>query len=237
MGNSYYTAGNGSCKQCNDQEASVIIGFMVITHMGGESVKVVFGDTTIAFNPISKKSKLKATSYGADIALISLNHPDMNGVEQVTRGDKEPFVIDGPGEYEAAGVTVKGVQSASSYDGKERLNTVYVVTLEGMRLCFLGALGSKDLTPELKEVFENIDVLFVPVGDEGVLSPSDAHSVAVKVEAGIIVPIHHGDIGKKDSLKRFLKEEGQEGLKAVDKLTIKKKDVEGKEGEVIVLSS
>ena len=39
------------------------------------------------------------------------------------------------------------------------------------------------------------------------------------------------------SLKQFLKEAGAEGTKAEEKLTIKKKDVAGKENEVVVLSS
>jgi superfamily II helicase len=38
------------------------------------------------------------------------------------------------------------------------------------------------------------------------------------------------------ALKKFLKAEGEESVKPVDKLTLKKKDLEGKEGEVVVLS-
>ena len=38
-------------------------------------------------------------------------------------------------------------------------------------------------------------------------------------------------------IKAFLKEGGQEGVKATDKLTIKAKELIGKEGEIIVLQS
>jgi hypothetical protein len=37
------------------------------------------------------------------------------------------------------------------------------------------------------------------------------------------------------TLKAFLKEAGQDGVKSIEKLTIKKKDLEGKEGEIVVL--
>ncbi len=57
---------------------------MIITNLGIESFKVQFGDTTIAFNPISKESKFKSTRFFADIALVSLNHPDMNGSENLS---------------------------------------------------------------------------------------------------------------------------------------------------------
>ena len=41
---------------------------------------------------------------------MSTNHEDMNGVETTARGDKAPFVISGPGEYEIKGVFVHGFQ-------------------------------------------------------------------------------------------------------------------------------
>ena len=73
---------------------------MIITYLGAEFFKVQFGDITLAFNPISKDSKLKPSRFGADIVFVSTYHEDFNGIDQVTHGDKKPFVIAGPGEYE-----------------------------------------------------------------------------------------------------------------------------------------
>ncbi len=81
---------------------------MVITYYGGDCFKVQFGDTVVAVNPIGKDSSLKAVRFGADIALVGAHDPDYNGIEQVRSAVKEPFVIDGPGEYEIKGVVVKG---------------------------------------------------------------------------------------------------------------------------------
>ena len=39
------------------------------------------------------------------------------------------------------------------------------------------------------------------------------------------------------ALKTFLKESGQEKVESLDKLTLKQKDLIGRQGEVIVLSS
>ncbi|TSC70675.1 MAG: Zn-dependent hydrolase of the metallo-beta-lactamase superfamily, partial [Parcubacteria group bacterium Gr01-1014_46] len=110
---------------------------MIITYHGADFFKVSFGDTTIAVNPISKDSKLKSTKFGSDITLVSLNSPDHNGVDVTSRGEKESFVIQGPGEYEVSGVFIKGFLSKSVYGGSERINTIYTVHLEGMNLCFL----------------------------------------------------------------------------------------------------
>lgn len=214
-----------------------ILSFMVISYHGGECFKISFGDTTLALNPISKDSKLKKIRFGADIALISLNDDDFNGVDQVAHGDKSPFAIVGPGEYEARKVFIRGIPSVSHYGGTERINTIYIISLEGINLCFLGALGTRKINAETKELLGDIDVLFVPIGGDGVLNPSEAHELSVELQPHIIIPMHYDGIGNKDALSVFLKEESVTKNGALDKLTLKKRDLENKEGEVIVLSS
>jgi hypothetical protein len=210
---------------------------MIITYHGVDFFKVSFGDTTIAVNPISKDSKFKSTKFGSDITLVSLNSPEHNGADITSRGDKESFLIKGPGEYEVSGVFIKGFLSKSNYGGEEKINTIYTISLEGMSLCFLGALGDKDLSPETKEAIDGVDILFVPIGGDGVLDPSVAHKLAVQFEPKIIIPSHYGEVGASNALKMFLKEASEESVKPIDKLTIKKKDLEGKEGDIIILDA
>lgn len=205
---------------------------MILTYQGGAAVKVQFGDITLAVNPISKDSKLKASKFGADIALVSVNHPDFNGVDQASLGGKQAFAVTGPGEYEIKDVFIKGFKSESKYGGEDRINTIYTVSLENMNLCFLGALSTKDLPSEVAESIDDIDILFVPVGAEGALAPADAAKLAVKLEPKLVIPLYFDD---RAALKAFLKEAGEESQKPQDKLTLKKKDLEGKEGDVVVL--
>jgi hypothetical protein len=49
----------------------------------------------------------------------------------------------------------------------------------------------------------------------------------------MIIPMDYDAV----SLKAFLKEIGEEKTEAVDKLTLKRKDLEGKESEVVVLKA
>lgn len=210
---------------------------MVINYEGAEFVKITHGDLTVALNPISKDSKLKGSNFGADVCLISINHPDMNGEDVVTRGDKKPFVAKGPGEYEVNGLFIEGFSSKSTYGGEERINTIYSLEIDSMKVVFLGAMGDTDLSNKAKEELSDVDILFVPIGGGGVLNPQEAYKLAVKREPKIIIPIHFGSIGEKDSLKHFLEEAGSEDTKAVDKITLKNKDLIGKQGEVVVLKS
>lgn len=207
---------------------------MIITYLGGSFVKVQFGDTVIAFNPISKDSKLKSSKFGADIVLESINHPDTNGIDSVSFGDKKPFAVSGPGEYEIGGVFITGYLSQSKYDGEDHINTIYSVSLEGMNICHLGALNETELPKEAEEALDDIDILFVPIGGQGVLDPASAYKLAVSISPKIIIPVIYGEYGIKDALKIFLKEAG-ENPQSVVKLTLKKKDLEGKEAEIVVL--
>ncbi|MFZ1074898.1 MAG: MBL fold metallo-hydrolase [Minisyncoccia bacterium] len=212
---------------------------MVITHHGGQCFKVTFGDLTLVFDPIAKGATLPSVRFGADIALVSRDHPDMNGVAEVTFGDKVPFAITGPGEYERQGVVVQGFLSKSEYGlpkGKtDAVNTVYSVVLEDMTLVHLGALSDKELSKEAREGLGEIDVLFVPVGGDGVLSPEDAHKLAVSLEPKIIVPMHWSGVGEPKSLEAFLKSAGN-GSEKVDKFTLKKKDLIGRDGSILVIT-
>ena len=212
---------------------------MVITHHGGQCFKVTLGDLTLVFDPISKKGTLPAVRFGADIALVSRNHPDMNGVEEVTYGDKAPFAITGPGEYERRGVVIQGFLSKSTYGLKkgqeDAVNTVYSVILEDMTLVHLGALAEEELSKEAREGIGEIDVLFVPIGGDGVLTPAKAHELAVALEPKIIIPMHWSGMGAPKSLETFLKDAGN-GSEKLDKLTLKKKDVSGHNGSILVLT-
>lgn len=205
---------------------------MVITYYGEAFVRLQFGDMVIATNPVSRDFDAKASKFGADIALIAQNHPSMNGRDSVSFGAKEAFVIDSPGEYELSGVFVKGLPSVGPHG---RINTVYSVVLEGMSVVHLGGLALDKLTPDALEEISSPDILIVPIGGQDSLDPKSAAKFAASLGPKIIIPVLCGD-KKDDHLPIFLKDIGADKVSPLDKLSLKKKDLEGKEGEVIVLS-
>lgn len=206
---------------------------MVISYQGAQSFKVSFGDTTLAFNPVAKDSKFETVKYGADAAFVSLYHPDFNGVEQVAHGSRQPFVVDGPGEYEIGQVTARGFGVKTNYKGKEYFNTIYQVHLEDINMIFLGAIDNPEIDPKILSELGDIDILFLPIGGGDVLEVPQASKLAVKLEAKLIIPMHYDAA----SLKTFLKEESKEDIKPVDKLTIKRKDINEMAGDVVVLKA
>ena len=206
---------------------------MILTHHEGACVRISAGDTTLVLGPVSKQSKnFKPTNFGADVAFVPLNHPDMNGVEEAGRGEKVPFAVTGPGEYEVKEITVAGFPTKSKWGGSEKINTVYSLHFDGLSVLYLGALRDTNLPSDALEM-DSPDILIVPIGGNGVLSPAEAAKLSVKLEAKIIIPVMYDE----KTLKQFLKESGDEKLKPVEKLTVKPRDVVGKENEVVVLST
>lgn len=206
---------------------------MIITYHEGACVRISAGDTTLVLGPVSKQSKnFKPTNFGADVAFVPLNHADMNGVEEAGRGERVPFAVTGPGEYEVKEITVAGFPSKSKYGGEEKINTVYSLHFDGLSVLYLGALGSTELPADVLEM-DSPDILIIPVGGNGALTAAEAQKLSVKLEAKIIIPILYDD----KTLKQFLKESGEEGTKPIEKLTLKPRDVVGKENEVVVLDS
>ena len=199
---------------------------MVITYYGAACFKVQSGETVLAFNPPSKESEFKSPRFASDIVLVSSNHKDYNGWENLpgkTEGAK-PFVAEGQGEYEVSGIYIKGVGSNG------RNNTVYTLALEDISICHLGAL-SKEMDPSLKEAVGEADILFIPIGGGELLDPQKAAGAAIHLEAKVVIPMNYDE----SQLKQFIKEFGAGGTVAADKLTIKKKDLAEKKGEVVVL--
>lgn len=206
---------------------------MILTYHGGLCVKATAGDTTVVFGPISKETKgLKPTNFGADVAFIPANHPDMNGADEASRGDRQAFKIAGPGEYEIKEIAAWGFPSKTGYGGLERINTVYYIVFDGLNVLYLGAHAESQIPKEAQE-HDSPDVVIVPVGAEGTLSPSEAWKLAVSLEAKIVIPVGYDP----SALKQFLKEAGADDVKGEEKLTIKKKDVQGKENEVFILTA
>ncbi|MBX4215501.1 MBL fold metallo-hydrolase, partial [Candidatus Parcubacteria bacterium] len=137
----------------------------------------------------------------------------------------------GPGEYEVKEVFVKGVPSDSSEKGLR--NTIYLLELDKIRLCFLGAVAGK-IPAESRAAIEGVDILFVPVSG-GALSASDAYQLAVSFEPKVIIPMDYDE--GSEAFKKFLKEGGSQKAGTEEKLTVKQKDIEGKEAEIVVLAA
>ncbi|MEI6490390.1 MAG: MBL fold metallo-hydrolase [bacterium] len=210
---------------------------MIVTYLGNETFRIQVGDLVLACNPPAKSSDFKMNKFGANVVLQTIKHPDMGGGKEFSYGEKEPFVISGPGEYESNGLFIKGVAGESKYDlpkGVEKcINTIYSTTVDGINILYLGA-QSAPMPAGLSDIVDSVDMLFIPIGGNGTYDAKEAAKIVLNLEPKIVVPMGYSS-AKDANLAAFLKETGSKG-ETVDKLTIKKKDLEGKDQDVVVLA-
>src|SRR3989338_8796986 len=207
---------------------------MIITYFGKQFFKIQRGETVLSFNPVSKSSKTGINAhFWSGYCIVSTNHPDYNGLEQLSHGERVPFAITGPGDYEVKEIFIKGVLSEAVISDKKYINTIYIFSLDNINVVFLGALSNGEISKEAHEDINSPDILFIPIGGKGLLDAKMAAKLASSFEPKMIIPMDYDDA----SLKMFLKEIGEEKAEVVYKLTLKLKDLDGKEGEVVVLKA
>src|SRR3989339_941907 len=171
---------------CFCSSFDVIMQVMIITYNGLQFFKITQGEMVLAFNPVSKSSKSSINAhFGADIALITTSHPDYNGIEQLSHGERIPFVITGPGDYEIKEIFIKGVLGDALIAGKKYINTIYSLSVDDISIVFLGALGvlaDSEISKEAREAMNNPDLLFIPIGGNGLLDAKSAAKLASSLE-------------------------------------------------------
>ena len=192
------------------------------------------GFTVVMTDPHPPDSGLVAPRSRAGIVTVSCNP-----LCSYTDGMREPFkLLDGPGEYEIGGVFITGI--ATHADGKNGavhgLNTVFTFDFDGLTVCHLGRLGHVPSQSQVENV-GTVDVLLVPVGGGGSLTPARASEVISLFEPNIVIPMHYmvpGLTNKLGTLARFLKEMGLEKVDTQDVLKVRKKGLSG-ETQVVAL--
>lgn len=203
----------------------------------------------IVIDPFSEEIGLRVPKLEADMVLTTHNHSDHNNVKAVsgpsTISGQAPFLISGPGEYEIKEVFIQGIPAFhDSSLGKERgANTIYTIESEELKLCHLGDLGQKELTPEQIDKIGEVDILMIPVGGVYTISAKEAVKIMSQIEPKIIIPMHYQIPklnlpagGKLDGLDQFLKTMGIKKMDSLPKLSIKKKDILPEEAKIIVLN-
>jgi len=148
-------------------------------------------------------------SLRADI--VSLSRAD-DAVDLATLGVAgQPFVIRGPGEYEAHGIFVIAVEGHPADAGGKHAagGTLYCYDFPGLTVCHLGNLGRK-LSQGQLEALGDVHVLLLPVGLPGTLSPTVAVEVVNQIDPAIVVPMYHPPVAAEpgSALGKFLNEIG-----------------------------
>lgn len=194
---------------------------MVISYYGENSFKIQSGEFTILTDPVDASSGLTPPRFKHDILLKTLTaFPPQEAAPD------QGIAIYGPGEYNVDDTTIFGYLSENEVTDKI-LKTVYLVTLEDIKLCFLGHLADIP-APSIMEKLEDVDILFIPGGGSPYIDQKKVAKLVKQIQPKIVIPTAYKVPGLKrpaDDLKIFLEDLDQKDVEPQDKLTLKKKDL------------
>jgi L-ascorbate metabolism protein UlaG (beta-lactamase superfamily) len=177
---------------------------MEITWLGHCCFRLRAKEATVVTDPCDKSTGYSLGRPTADLVTVSLDDPAHNHVAGVAGS---PRVIGGPGEFEVAATSVVGVSTWHDAE-KARRNVAYVIELEDLRICHLGAIGVVPTSDQVEEI-GSVDILMVPVGGGHAFDAPPAAETVSLLEPKLVIPMHFKtDVERErlDPIDRFLKE-------------------------------
>jgi L-ascorbate metabolism protein UlaG (beta-lactamase superfamily) len=174
---------------------------MQVEWYGQSAFRLAGNGTTVFVDPFGDVSALASRGIefayppiegvAADLVLVTHEHLDHNGIEAI---DGTPAVLRSTaGRLESPVGEVLAV--ASEHDasaGTERgPNTIFCFDLDGVRVCHFGDFGQNSLREEQGAAIASVDLLLVPVGGGPTIGAEQAASIARRLEARWIVPMHY----------------------------------------------
>ena len=170
----------------------------------GRDVSVI----TDPYGPSAGYGSLKAT---ATVVTISHDHENHNNARAVPDASK---VVSGPGEYEIGGLMITGVATSPLElgDGTRLKNTAYLIQVDEVNVCHLGALASVLTSDEIDQL-KDTEVLLLPVGGHGTINAAQASQIVSLLEPRLIIPMRYAadeNQSQLDTAEAFCKEMGLE---------------------------
>ncbi len=210
---------------------------MELTWLGHAAFRVRIGSTALIMDPFGPDLGLAIPPAQAQANVVTMSSDAAHhAAVSIVSGDKPPVVFSDPGEYEAAGLQMRGIRTtrnAGNGDGNgdgegetedrpQAWNTVFVVEAEGIVLCHLGD-PERQLSDRQIEELGSPHVLLLPVGSPTGLSADAAVELVSSISPRIVVPMlfaHPGNKAGLRDLKPFLAELGEKAPEAVSRLTV-----------------
>lgn len=213
---------------------------MEIKYIAHSSFMIRSKTANIVTDPYASSIGIKFPKVEADIVTVSHAHNDHNNVSNV---DGTPMVFDWPGEFEVKGVSLLGVPSF--HDGekgaKRGPNVMYKLTVEGLNILHCGDIGHL-LDEKTLEDIGPVDILLIPTGGTYTIDPTQAASIARRIDPYIIIPMHYANakldtktFGELEPVESFVQSCGGMTHEKLPKLTVKREDVVNETATKIVI--
>ncbi|QAY66827.1 metal-dependent hydrolase [Paenibacillus protaetiae] len=217
---------------------------MKITYHGHSSIHIQIGDKALVIDPFLRgnpQAVAKPEDIQADYVLLTHAHMDhILDAEPIAKQNNAPIVaaVELAGHFEKKGLQTVQINTGGTVDlGFAQVKMVqafhssgitledgsviyggqpggYLVKAEGLTILHTGDTA---LYGDMKMIGDrnDIDVVFLPIGDKFTMGPEDALQAAEWYQAKLVVPVHYDtfDVIRQDaeSFVNKLKERGMRG--------------------------
>ena len=123
------------------------------------------------------------------------------------------FSAEMPGEYEVAGVVIKGIGARSHMDEEGKLSAViYTIQADDTKVAIIGHVYP-ELSEDQLEQIGLVDAVVVPVGGHGfTLDGVGALKIIKQIEPRLVIPTHYADNAIRYEVPQAELAEGVKGL-------------------------
>ena len=201
-----------------------------------------YGANCLAFS--TKQARIVVDDNLADLGSKAITKPGDTAVFTGAHGSPQKdvkLVIDSPGEYEVAGISIVGIPARSHLEEKAVKNaTMYKVLYGDVRVLVTGHVYP-ELSEAQLEAIGTVDLLYIPVGGNGyTLDPVGAMQLIKKIEPNAVVLTHYADTAlqydvPQQSLEEALKVVSIEPSQTTKKLKLKGGEFNEGSTDLIVL--
>ncbi|SHH88015.1 MBL fold metallo-hydrolase [Clostridium grantii] len=177
----------------------------------------------------------KVYNQDANSITISHNHFDHCYTKQI---QNSPKILNKVGLFNLCDIDIEGLPSFHDNDNgaKRGTNVIYIINMDGYRICHLGDLGHS-LSTEIIEKIGAIDVLLIPVGGNFTIDAKEAATLCKKIKSHIVIPMHYKTPKIDfpiDGVENFIIE--MKNAKKIDSCTLELKESLYGENNVIILN-
>jgi L-ascorbate metabolism protein UlaG (beta-lactamase superfamily) len=150
-----------------------------------------FGDLGAALAGRRRFDYPPVPAHAADLLLVTHEHADHNGVEAITGSPQVVRSTAGRFDTPVGEVVAVAAEHDAEAGTSRGPNTIFVFTLDGVRVCHFGDFGQSGLRPQQRAAIGAVDLLIVPVGGGPTIDAAQAAAITRALDPRWVVPMHY----------------------------------------------